>query len=274
MSSKQVEEFQQVVWKYFLNSSRDLPWRIIDPDESLYAYHVLVSEFMLQQTQVVRVIDKYQQWLTEYPNLQAVAEASQASVLKSWNGLGYNRRAKFLYETCKTIVKVHAGTVPKEIEVLKTLPGIGHNTAAAIGAYAFNQRNVFIETNIRTVFIHHFFKNRNDVADSELLPLIDASLNGDPRQWYWALMDYGTYLKKEHGNVSRRSKHHSLQSKFEGSNRQIRGLVIKSLIEGHKTMPQLKSVCQDETKLHSVLESLLKENIIEKTGVTYTLAGS
>lgn len=271
MTHDDIDNFRQVVWDYYGEHGRDLPWRIVSQDERLFAYHVLVSEFMLQQTQVSRVVPKYKVWLERFPSLESVASASLAELLTYWNGLGYNRRARYIQNACKVIRADHSGLVPKEVSDLQKLPGIGRNTAAAIATYAYNQPEVFIETNVRTVFIYHFFPHQEGVADTDLLPLIEQSLDkDDPRQWYWALMDYGSYLKKEHGNVAVRSKHHVKQSSFAGSKRQIRGRVITYLITGEKTPKELAKLCAD-TRLREVLDELVREKLIIKTEVGYRL---
>ena len=271
MIRAEIDSFRQTVWDYYGQYGRDLPWRIINDNKQLFAYHVLLSEFMLQQTQVNRVIPKYQAWLERFPTITDVATADLAEVLTYWNGLGYNRRARFVQNACQAVITDYAGQVPDDIVVLQKLQGIGHNTAAAIITYAYNRSEVFIETNIRTVFIYHFFPDQDKVSDNELVPLLEQTLDKeDPRQWYWALMDYGSYLKKEHGNASVRSKHHTKQSSFVGSKRQIRGQVIKYLIAGEKTSEELAELCCDD-RLPGILEDLVGEQLILKTGVGYRL---
>lgn len=154
--------------------------------------------------------------------------------------------------------------------MLTNLPGVGVNTAGAIVVYAYNQPVVFIETNVRTVYIHHFFADES-VTDTDLTPVIEASLETNtrsPREFYWALMDYGTHLKQTVGNVSRRSKHYTKQSTFNGSLRQVRGQVLKQLALGSKTKPQL-SVTDD--RLPQVLTQLQAEGLITKRGARYHL---
>lgn len=227
---------------------------------------------MLQQTQVQRVIPKYIEFLDVFPNVQILAQASLGDVLRLWSGLGYNRRAKFLWQAAQIVVKEYGGIFPKDQTELTRLPGVGANTAGAICAYAYDQPVVFIETNIRTVFIHHFFNDRTDVHDSELRPLLEQVLKEaqaqglSPREWYWALMDYGTQLKATVGNASRASKHYAKQSAFAGSNRQVRGKVLRELADSAKTMKQLLEDIGDE-RLPLVLEDLLREGlIVQKKG--------
>ncbi len=203
-----------------------MPWRNTkDP------YHILVSEIMLQQTQVDRTIPKFKEFIRTFPTAQKLATASTKKVLQVWQGMGYNRRVLNLQKAAQAIVTRYAGTVPHTIEQLVDLPGIGPYTARAIMAFAFDQPVVLIETNVRTVYLYHFFPKKQKVRDDVLMPLIEQTLDSKhPRQWYSALMDYGSYLKKTVPNPSRRSIHHTKQSKFEGSLRQARGAVLRSLL--------------------------------------------
>jgi len=231
----------------------------------------MVSEFMLQQTQVSRVIPKYREFLQRFPTIETLAPAPLGSVLRTWNGLGYNRRAKFLHQTAGVVVREHKGRFPETIDELTKLPGIGSNTAGAILAYAFNQPVVFIETNIRTVFIHHFFHDRTDVPDAAILQLVAKNLDSRwPREWYWALMDYGAYLKQTAGNPARQSRSYTKQSRFEGSRRQIRGQVIRLLAVRPHTSRDLSSLIADE-RLADVLQELQQERLINRQGSRFTL---
>lgn len=226
--------FQQVVKNFYKQQGRDLPWRtptlMVNAQGHLDPYAIVVSEIMLQQTQVSRVIPKYQQWLQTWPTTQHLAEAPLAAVLRAWQGLGYNRRAVALHRCAQTIVTDLQGHWPSDKKMLLSLPGIGPYTAAAVQAFAFNDPVVMVETNIRTVYIHHYFNDGVVVSDEELLPIIERTIDTvQPREWYWALMDYGSYLKQQFGNVSRRSTSYVRQSKFVGSRRQIRGAIIRVL---------------------------------------------
>lgn len=187
---------------------------------------------MLQQTQTYRVEPKFLQFIGLFPTLESLAAASLANVLGAWQGLGYNRRAKFLHMAAQEIVVKHGGKVPEKPEHLEKLPGIGYATACSIAAFAYRVPTVFIETNIRAVFINFFFPDQEGIHDKQLMPLVAQAVEGeDPRQWYYALMDYGVMLKKTQKNPSRQSKHHVVQSKFEGSDRQIRGAIIRILVQ-------------------------------------------
>jgi len=266
-----IKRFQSLVYDFYLNKGRELVWRIPEQDGSYDPYKVLVSELMLQQTQVSRVTPKFEMFIKLFPDIHSLAEAELADVLIAWSGLGYNRRAKFLYHTARIVVTEYNGQLPKSQAGLVALPGIGVNTAAAILAYSYNEPVIFIETNIRTVFLHHFFPLEDKVADSRLIPYIEATLDKDsPRQWYYALMDYGSCLKKTVKNPSTRSKHFTKQSPFQGSLRQIRGQVIKLLASGTQTETGIKDRITDQ-RLPVVLEQLETEGLIGKRGATYYL---
>ncbi|HET6924943.1 MAG TPA: hypothetical protein VFH39_03895 [Candidatus Saccharimonadales bacterium] len=258
--------------QYRLHGRPHLPWRLPEPDGSFDPYKILVSEVMLQQTQVTRAIPKYHQFLESFPNVEALAAASLGDVLVVWSGLGYNRRAKFLWQAAQTLVREYGGVFPRTVDELIRLPGIGRNTAGAVLAYAFNQPVVFIETNIRSVYIHHFFADADVVADKELQPLIGATLDtGAPREFYWAVMDYGSYLKRSAGNHTRRSRHYVRQSKFKGSNRQIRGQVIRLLAQRHMSAAELAELISDD-RLEAVLATLMSEGLIVQSKGYYRLA--
>lgn len=272
MTVQPQQEFIETVWDYYHDNSRDLPWRQAGPDSTFDAYKILVSEVMLQQTQVARVIAKYQEFLASFPTVSDLAQAPLADVLRAWQGLGYNRRAKFLWQAAQMVTAQFDGVFPKDQKDLVSLPGVGVNTAGAICAYAFNQPVVFIETNIRTVYIHHFFADRDDVHDKELIPLVvDTVDQHNPREWYWALMDYGSHLKASVGNISRSSKHYAKQSKFEGSKRQIRGQVLRLLAEGEQARKKLLVEVVDP-RLPVVLEDLQQEGLIQLVSDTYRLS--
>jgi A/G-specific adenine glycosylase len=185
---------------------------------------------MLQQTQTARVETKYEQFIAAFPTFECLAHASLRDVLSAWQGLGYYRRARYLHQIAQKVVSEHGGMLPDDPKILQTFPGLGAATAASICAFAFNKPTVFIETNIRTVFIHSFFQHKSSVSDKELMPFIAESLDHDnPREWYYALMDYGVLLKSQHINPSRKSAHYTKQSKFEGSDRQIRAAILKMI---------------------------------------------
>jgi A/G-specific adenine glycosylase len=284
------KNFQTIVTAFYCQSSRSyLPWRPpalkTDNDNSLNTYHVLVSEIMLQQTQVDRVIPKFNAWMKQFPTVETLSRAPFTKVLLAWQGLGYNRRALSLHKLAQIVTKDYQGVIPKDRERLKKLPGIGDYTSGAIIAFAWNEPVVFIETNIRSVFIHHFFQGNGEIHDSELLPLIEKTLpttsSGMPdidpksmyRDWYYALMDYGSHLKRIHGNPNKKSKHYTKQSKFEGSNRQIRARILKYVLE-HTNVTHtniVDNIVSEKWDVSNNLEALIHEGFIQKKKGTYKI---
>lgn len=305
MTEGKYAEFLETVWRYYAAYGRhDLPWRRPESDGSFDPYKILVSELMLQQTQVPRVIPKYHDFLQMFPTAEALSVASLSEVLRAWQGLGYNRRAKYLWLAAK---QVTAEGWPDD---LTELLGVGVNTAGAIRAYAFNELAIFIETNIRTVYIHHFFSDTQDVPDALIREALTQTLKfltgegkeqperklrfspgamrktripakpvflGDStgglshyRVFYWALMDYGSFLKTQVRNLSQ-SRHYKRQSAFQGSRRQLRGLIIRELGNHPMAADDLRMLT-DDTRLSEVLEDLQKEGLISKNKQQYQLA--
>jgi len=227
LTTREVGRFRRIVYRHYRHHGRDLPWRQTDNP-----YEILVSEIMLQQTQVSRVVEKYETFIRTFPDIGSLAGASLRAVLTAWQGLGYNRRALSLKNIAKGVMSDYSGQIPSTVSLLTLLPGIGTATAHAICAFAYNQPVVFIETNIRTVFIYHFFDERKNVHDGEIRPFVAQKLDRkNPRQWYNALMDYGVALKKAHRNPGRRSASHRKQAPFEGSARQVRGTVLRVVLK-------------------------------------------
>lgn len=253
-------EFAERVWAHYDECGRDLPWRRTrDP------YAVLVSEVMLQQTQVSRVAPKYAEFLDAFPDVGTLADAPLEDVLRVWQGLGYNRRAINLRRAAEAIAREHGGCVPDTLEELTSLPGIGHATACQVLAFAFDVGVPFIETNIRSVYLHEFFGDAEDVPDAALLPLVEATLDHErPREWYWALMDYGTHLKATRPNPSRRSRHHVRQAPFEGSNRQLRGRLLAGLVAspGETEATLAARVGFEPGRVRAALEALQSEGFV------------
>lgn len=273
LADKQIREFTQTVLEYYGRSARqELPWRQMESDGSFAAYKVWVSELMLQQTQVNRVIPKYSQFLQTFPTIQKLADAELGDVLTAWQGLGYNRRAKYLWQAANEIIQSHDAIMPTTIESLTSLPGIGHNTAGAILAYTHNKPALFIETNIRSVYFHHFFNDQTEVTDAEIRDLLSQTLDqANPRQFYWALMDYGTYLKRQKSGATQKSKHYTKQSKFQGSARQIRGETIKQLSKRPINEVELLSILND-VRAPKIIEQLQDEQLIKRIQDMYMLA--
>lgn len=252
------EEFRSLIRAEGARLYRDLPWRRTrDP------YHIWLSEVMLQQTQVARVETRMPAWLERFPSVEALADAPTSDVLEAWQGMGYNRRALALKRAAQEIMERYDGAFPCETRELVALPGIGPATAQGIRAFAFDLPGVYLETNVRTVFLHHFFPDVPAVPDRELTPLVEATCPlapegiaartdgasgaerfavpqdaGDtPRAWYYALLDYGAYLKKTLPNPSRRSAAYTRQSRFEGSRRQKRAEVVRMLLDARDAEP-------------------------------------
>jgi len=269
-----ISTIRKTVWKYYREHGRHtLPWRKThDP------YKVLVSEVMLQQTQVDRVVPYFKAWMKEYPTVSALAAAPLARVLASWQGLGYNRRAKMLHEAAKAVMREHGGKMPKSVEGLESLPGVGPYTARAVAAFAYNQDVIFVETNIRTVIIHHAFGDRSGISDAEITAVLEkllpqAKKEGSVREWYAALMDYGAHLKRSGVKLNARSKGYTKQPKFEGSSRQVRGAILKELVNGPATQAKLEKLFDGERKkdIQVQLKRLLSEGLVEKGGRSYRL---
>lgn len=265
--------FQRYLLNWYARHGRaELPWR-----QTSNPYHILVSELMLQQTQVERVIPKFTAFITRFPTAASLALAPFVEVLTLWQGLGYNRRAKYLQQTAKTIQNNQAGIFPTNFKNLQELPGVGPYTAGAICIFAYNQPLALIETNIRAVFLYHFFPLVSSVPDSQLMPLITAELWKDnPREWYGALMDYGSHLKKTLPNPSRQSKHHTTQTKFTGSIRQVRGSILRQLTRQERQTRQelLCNLTGNIIHLESALNQLLSEHLVEKSGNLYYISPS
>ena len=259
--------FQNLIKNHYRTHGRDLPWK-----KNITPYKVLVSEIMLQQTQVDRVVPKYNAFMKVFPSFKALANASKRDVLKLWQGLGYNRRALNLKKTAEIVTQEYNGRLPKTQDNLEALPGIGPYTAGAIRAFAYNAPALFIETNIRSVFIHHFFKNKKNIHDKDIFPLIEKTLDTkNPRDWYYALMDYGSYLKTVTPNPSRQSTHHTKQSKFKGSDRQIRGAILQYITQNSKaTLLALEQYIVDPQKrVPRILDALVQEGFLEKRGRSF-----
>jgi len=269
LTKQTVKLFQKIIYNYYHEYGRQFSWRETDDP-----YHILVSEIMLQQTQTSRVAKKYRQFIDAFPNFDALAKASLREVLELWHGLGYNRRAKALKETANIVVEEFKGELPSSPDVLIKFPGIGEYTASAVATFAFNKPTRFIETNIRSVFIHFFFNNRNDVKDAEIFPLIEKTLDtSNPRIWYYALMDYGVLLKKRYKNPTRRSAQYRKQKSFKGSNREIRGMILKALLREVSLSESelINKLGVESEKVKRSLKQLQKEGLVKKSEEKFQL---
>lgn len=264
-----MQKFRTKIRAFYRAHGRDLPWRRThDP------YKILVSEIMLQQTQVDRVVPKFNAFIKKFPTVKHLARARTQDVLALWSGLGYNSRALRLKRSAERIVELHGGRVPKDKAVLVTLPGVGPYTAGAIRTFAFDMPDVYLETNIRTVFIDHFFPNKNSVSDTELLEVARLVLpKNDWRGWYSALMDYGAWLKSKGKNQNSKVKNATKQSRFKGSNREVRGAIMKVLIKKGSVSDNEKSLLEkfSQERLVCALTSMVSDTTLVKRRGRYTL---
>ncbi len=269
LENVEIEAFRKTVWDYYAKNRRAMPWR-----DEITPYGVFVSEIMLQQTQVARVMEKFPQFMRSFPDFKALADAPLGQVLTAWQGMGYNRRGLYLKKAAEAVMRDYAGQLPHGPEELEALPGIGPATARSIAAFAWNSPEVFIETNVRSVLLHHFFAGRSGISDSRLVPFAEAALDREnPREWYYALMDYGTMLKRENGNPSRASAHHAKQSKFAGSVRETRGKIVKLLAGGPFTGAALaKRAAEPAAKINTALTGLVRDGLVKKNGRTFAIA--
>jgi len=259
--NKEVKKtFQSIIFSFFKQYGRDFPFR-----GDINPYNVVISEMMLQQTQTNRVAEKFQQFTLKFPDFQSLANAPLNDVLRIWQGLGYNRRAVALKNIAEKVVNEFDGILPADIEILKSFPQIGHNTASSIVAFAFNMPTFFIEVNIRRVYIYFFFPGKSLINDKEIMPLVRKTLvTTNVRNWYYALMDYGVMLKKSHPELNKRSTHYRKQSKFKGSRRELRGKILKLLIE-RKILSKveiLKHFNSESKRIEPILNQLTKEGFI------------
>lgn len=271
-----IEEFRKTILDYYACFGRDFPWRTgADP------WGVVVSEFMLQQTQTARVVAYWERWMKKWPAPSDLASASLEDAVREWSGLGYNRRAKYLWECSRAITEKYDSRVPETPEALLTLPGIGPYSAGAIACFAWNYPSVFIETNIRSVMLHFFFQDKTEVRDEDLFPLLSASMDREnPRTWYWALMDYGAELKKTTANPGRKSAAYVRQSRFKGSLREIRGAIVRKLAgqgrqNGKALLEGVKAELEElrEEDFHRALASLKKDMMVAEKEGLYCIDG-
>jgi len=259
---KKIASFRRLVWDFYKKNKRSFPWR-----ETADPYKILVSEIMLQQTQADRVVTFYERWLKRFPDFKALTSAKFSDIYPFWQGLGYNRRALNLQRAAEYIAK---NGWPGNLE---DLPGVGPYTAKAVAIFSHNRPLTCIETNIRRVFIHHFFEDAEMVGDEEILPLLELALPiKKSREWHWALMDYGAHLKSQVKNPNRRAKNYAVQPKFEGSLREIRGAVLRNLMEKKMTAAQLvKVIGKDTRKTKIIILALTKEGLIKQHKKSYSL---
>jgi len=260
MNKRETAFVETVLTYYKAHGRHTLPWR-----QTTNPYRILVSEIMLQQTQVERVIPKYQAFIKRWPTVQKLANAPLRDVLIAWQGLGYNRRAKHLHQCANVVVREHKGVFPVSMKELQSLPGVGAYTAGAVMAFAYNIGVPLIETNVRTVYIHHFFKTAPVVDDADILKRVQKTLSPqDVRQWYAALMDYGSYLKRTTDPIHRRSRQYQKQSPFKGSVRAVRGAVLRFVTVSPVTVLELaKKTGETPERVDVAVSGLQKDGLVQ-----------
>lgn len=268
-STEDIGKFHRIIREFYRDQGRTLPWR-----QTRDPYQIFVSEFMLQQTQVERVLKKYGTFISVFPDFSSLAHAPLHHIIALWQGLGYNRRCIYMKQSAEAVVQRFGGKLPEVSEQLSALPGIGCTTAAALVTFAYNIPTVFVETNIRRVFIYFFFPDSPAVRDTDIFPVVEKTLDHeDPRQWYYALMDYGVWLKKRFGNINHRSKSYKKQPAFAGSDRQIRGNVLKTLVaepglSGYKIAKRLS---ENNRRVQKILSCLREEGFLKLEDGVYSL---
>ena len=250
------DDFQALIYQKGRELYRSMPWR-----DQPTLYYVLVSELMLQQTQVARVLTKFMEFTAAFPDIKSLAAAELTEVLRAWQGLGYNRRAQYLHRAAQAIA---AGVPVTTLDDLVALPGIGVNTAGAIMNYAYQVPIPFIETNIRTVYLNHFFMDQTAVADRDILPIVERTMDqANPRQWFWALMDYGSELKAQGKGKLSASRHYTKQSRFTGSLRQMRGEILRRYVGG-QSLAEITAELQDDPRFAAALDGLRRDGLISR----------
>ncbi len=253
------DDFTRLIEEMGREHWRSMPWR-----DDTNPYFVVVSELMLQQTQVSRVLPKFDAFIARFPDVAKLATASLAEVIELWQGLGYNRRAKYLHEMARTVEGEYGGQFPRQYSELLQLPGIGPNTAGAIMAYAYNTPVTFIETNIRTVYIHHFFADDFAVDDAQLRDLLEETLDQEhPREFYWALMDYGSWLKANGVRNNSQSRQYKKQAPLAGSVREVRGQILRQLTVAASSEWDLRIVLGADERFDRALHGLADDGLIQ-----------
>ncbi len=266
ISDADLQGFQKKILAFYQQHKRDLPWRkTTDP------YPILVSEFMLQQTQVSRVIEYYTRWIDNWPTVQSLANSAYKNVLTAWMGLGYNRRAMYLHKTAQIIVHEFDGDVLKAVKQFDKLPGIGPYTSKAVQIFSANADIATVDTNIRRIFIKEF-QLPESISDKALFKIAEKCLPKErSRDWHNALMDYGAlYLTSKKTGIKPKTQ----QSRFQGSDRQIRGQILRLLLKETQSLYQIQDQLDvDINRLSIILEKMKKEKTIDKKNDSYLLPG-
>lgn len=259
ISKQTVIPLQRKILRFYSLHKRDLPFRkTTDP------YRITVSEIMLQQTQVDRVVPKYLAWIRMWPTWKALSRATTKQILTMWSGLGYNRRALNLWKLAHVVMNEYHGNLPETPEELMKLPGIGPYTSRAILIFAFNKPLITIDTNIRRVILHELNLPASTTATRleeiayQLLPKRRS------RDWHNALMDYSRLsLPSRIERIPALTK----QSSFEGSLRQIRGEIIRQLIQHkHITVQSIMvKTGRSEKDVRAAAQGLVKDGLVRIT---------
>lgn len=268
LSAREVSAFRRRIYTFYRSQGRSLPWR-----DTRDPYAIFVSEVMLQQTQIARVLPKYTLFLERFPNWGSLAAASLGDVLKVWQGLGYNRRARALHETARIVVSEFAGALPRHFPSLLALPGVGPYTARAVATFAFDEVHAFVETNIRSVVLHELLPGRQNVTEREVEQLVERTLDRkNARDWFYALMDYGAHLKSTLSGINKRSAVYKRQSAFRGSLREMRGAILRILsASGALSRSSLQARFASDPRFSPAIEALIAEGLVRRRGSTLLL---
>jgi len=267
MDQNKREKFLKELFAWWEQNKRILPWR-----ETKDPYKIMVSEFMLQQTQVNRVVDKYNIFVSKYRNLESLAKSKKVDLLKLWQGLGYNRRALWLKDAAIEILKM--GRFPSEKEELIKLKGVGEYTSRAIPIFAFNKDYAAVDTNIKKILLSENFIHRDD-GEQEIQRLADKLMpKGSSRDYHNAMMDLGSSEKYKNTIHINRTK----IKKFKNSNRQVRGKIISILVNNpilnYDTLfKEIKKdmIYFDQLRFDKIIEKLEKDKLITFDGKKITI---
>jgi A/G-specific adenine glycosylase len=274
-----------LILDWFDQNQRDLPWRKTNP------WGVMVSEFMLQQTPVIRVLPKWMEWMERWPDPASLACAKKSDVITAWGRLGYPRRALRLYEAAKVISTTYNNKVPREIEALRSLPGIGDYTAAAIAAFAYGDSTLVLDINIRRFFSRVYDGVQTpSSAPSQYERKIRAQLiPNEGAKWAAATMEFGALICTSRAPLCEqcpvkgscawrlagypKSEAKSKTQEWNGTDRKCRGTVVQALRDNSKLSAiALKKLWDNDEQIEKALETLLADGLIEATGKSFKLA--